>query len=101
MFRNIFENAIDACPDRGVVTVTCGTIELEEDFAIEISIQDNGLGVLPEARGEVFDAFFTTKTKGTGLGMAIARRIIEAHGGQLELGAANGGAQFIIRLPRD
>ncbi|HJN12974.1 MAG TPA: protoglobin domain-containing protein [Pirellulaceae bacterium] len=101
VFRNIFENAIDASPDRGVVTVSCGMIKLDNNPAIEISIQDNGLGIVSEVRGEVFDAFFTTKPKGTGLGMAIARRIIEAHGGQLDLGVADGGAQFIIRLPRD
>jgi hypothetical protein len=76
-------------------------IKLDNNPAIEISIQDNGLGIVSEVRGEVFDAFFTTKPKGTGLGMAIARRIIEAHGGQLDLGVADGGAQFIIRLPRD
>jgi signal transduction histidine kinase len=100
VFRNIFENAIDACADPGVVTVTCSTIEGDTGPEIEISIQDNGPGVAPEARAEVFDAFFTTKTKGTGLGMAIARRIIDAHGGQLELGDVDHGAQFVIRLPR-
>lgn len=99
VFRNIFENAIDVCPDPGVVSVKCETIELNDDSAIEVSIQDNGPGVATEARGTLFEAFFTTKTKGTGLGMAIARRIIEAHNGQLELGHAEGGAQFIIRLP--
>ena len=101
VFRNIFENAIDACPDRGLVTVASRTVELDESSAIEVSITDNGPGIAAEARAELFDAFFTTKIKGTGLGMAIARRIMEAHGGQLELGDEDGGAQFIIRLPRD
>ncbi|MBP90617.1 MAG: hypothetical protein CMJ64_28560 [Planctomycetaceae bacterium] len=100
VFRNIFENAIDACPDRGVVSVTSRTVELDEGSMIEVSIQDNGPGIALETRAEVFEAFFTTKTKGTGLGMAIARRIIEAHGGQLELGDPDRGAQFIVRLPR-
>lgn len=99
VFRNIFENAIDACADPGVVIVTGGTVELNEGPAIEVSIEDNGPGIAPEARAEVFDAFFTTKTKGTGLGMAIARRIIEAHSGQLDLGDSDRGARFIIRLP--
>ena len=78
VFRNIFENAIDASPNRGVVTVTCAMVELDEVTAIEISIQDNGSGVALEVRTSLFDAFFTTKPKGTGL-----------------------GARFIIRLPRD
>jgi len=99
VFRNIFENAIDACADPGVVKVTGRTTELGEGSGIEIAIQDNGPGIPPEARAEVFDAFFTTKTKMTGLGMAIARRIIDAHGGELELGDVEPGAQFIIRLP--
>jgi signal transduction histidine kinase len=72
----------------------------EESPAIEVAIQDNGSGVAADARRYVFDAFFTTKTKGTGLGMAIARRIIEAHGGRLELGDSEGGAEFVIQLPR-
>jgi PAS domain S-box-containing protein len=101
VFRNIFENAIDAAADPGVVTVYCRSTVLEESPAIEVAIQDNGRGVAADARRQVFDAFFTTKTKGTGLGMAIARRIIEAHGGQLELGDSEGGAEFVIQLPRE
>ena len=100
VFRNIFENAIDACADPGVVTIGCNPIQDDAGPAIEVSIQDNGPGVAPKARGEVFDAFFTTKTKGTGLGMAIARRIIEAHEGQLDLADSDGGARFVLRLPR-
>ena len=49
----------------------------------------------------MFEPFFTTKTKGTGLGMAIARQIVDAHGGRIELGAAARGAEFIITLPRN
>ncbi len=50
---------------------------------------------------KIFDPFFTTKAKGTGLGMAIARRIVEAHGGQIALGDATGpGAVFLITFPR-
>lgn len=100
VFRNIFENAIDACPEQGIVSVACRAVDLDEDSAIEVSITDNGPGVAAEARASVFDAFFTTKTKGTGLGMAIARRIVEAHGGQLDLGEADLGAQFVLRIPR-
>ena len=49
----------------------------------------------------IFDPFFTTKAKGTGLGMPIAKRIIEAHGGQIALGDADGpGTVFLITIPR-
>ena len=64
-------------------------------------VRDNGPGLDPELRQKVFDPFFTTKAKGTGLGMAIARRIVEAHGGQIAVGDGDApGAVFVITLPR-
>jgi signal transduction histidine kinase len=66
-----------------------------------MTVLDNGPGLCVEAKRNVFEPFFTTKTKGTGLGMAIARRIVEAHGGNITAGdAASGGAEFVIKLPR-
>ena len=50
-----------------------------------ISIKDNGPGIPREQREQVFEPFFTTKARGTGLGMSIARRIVEAHGGQIKV----------------
>lgn len=100
VFRNIFENAIAACSEPGVIGVRCELASLEERAAILVRIRDSGPGIPSDARHRVFDAFFTTKTKGTGLGMAIARRIVEAHGGTIELGDENEGAEFVIVLPR-
>lgn len=100
VFRNIFENAIAACAEPGEIQVSCCETTLSDQPAISIRIHDNGAGIPSDARGRVFDAFFTTKTKGTGLGMAIARRIVEAHGGVIELGNQNEGAEFVIVLPR-
>jgi signal transduction histidine kinase len=69
--------------------------------AIEVRVRDNGPGLSPAARQNVFEPFFTTKTKGTGLGMPIARRIIEAHGGQISIGnESSTGAEFVITLMR-
>ncbi|MGE0760226.1 MAG: protoglobin domain-containing protein [Pirellulaceae bacterium] len=99
VFRNIFENAIAACPESGLISVRAGHVKLEGQQAIRVSIKDNGAGIDPDARERVFDPFFTTKPKGTGLGMAIARRIVEAHGGTIEIGDQPGGAEFIITLP--
>ena len=53
-----------------------------------MSVRDNGPGLTAEQRQHIFEPFFTTKTKGTGLGMAIAQRIVEAHGGQIAVGDA-------------
>jgi signal transduction histidine kinase len=52
-------------------------------------------------RPKVFDPFYTTKAKGSGLGMAIAKRIVEAHGGQIAVGESDGpGAVFLVTLPK-
>ena len=101
VFRNIFENSLAACSDPVVITVRCRSAELNEASAIEIHVEDNGPGLPEEVRGRVFEPFFTTKSKGTGLGMAIAQRIVEMHGGEIAVGESErGGAAFVIRLPR-
>lgn len=99
VFRNILENAIAACPDSGRVAICCESTTLNDRDWTRVSITDNGPGIADDARGKVFHAFFTTKTKGTGLGMAIARRIVEAHGGDISIGDNNPGARFVINLP--
>ncbi len=69
---------------------------------IEIRVRDNGPGLSAKARSDVFEPFFTTKSKGTGLGMAIAQRILAAHAGLIVVGASNQtGAEFVIYLPRE
>jgi hypothetical protein len=100
VFRNVLENAIAACPVGGRIVVHCREVRLLGQYAIEVAIRDDGPGFDPANRGKVFDPFFTTKVKGTGLGMAIARRIVEAHGGRIALGDAGPGAEVILTLPR-
>ncbi len=80
-----------------------GEIELEaraDGGAVEIAVADSGPGVPAELRGRIFEPFFTTRTRGTGLGLAVARQIVEAHGGRIDVGdRPGGGARFVIRLP--
>lgn len=100
VFRNLLENSLSACSGPVRIGIRCRDVAHEAGPALEISVQDNGPGLTPEARLSVFEPFFTTKTKGTGLGMAIARQIIEAHGGSIGLGTGSPGAEFVITLPR-
>jgi PAS domain S-box-containing protein len=81
---NLLRNAIDAIvPDHRrddeVLLQTCRSI----DGSIEVRVRDTGIGLAPEAAARIFDAFFTTKRGGLGMGLSISRSIIEAHGGRL------------------
>jgi len=67
--------------------------------AWRLAMRDNGPGLTPEQRQRIFEPFYTTKVQGTGLGMAIAHRIVEAHGGQLAVGDDGPGAEIILTLP--
>jgi PAS domain S-box-containing protein len=102
VFRNILDNALAACRDPVEVCVRCTGESLEGRPALRVAVRDNGPGLSAEQRQRIFEPFFTTKTKGTGLGMAIARRIVEAHGGQIAVGTGPGrGAEVLITLPRE
>jgi two-component system sensor kinase FixL len=102
VFRNILENALSAVASGGKITVACASTELDGRPAVRLSFCDNGPGMSPEQRQRIFEPFYTTKTKGTGLGMAIAKRIVQSHGGLIEAGDRPGpGAEIIVTLPRD
>ncbi len=68
-------------------------------MATATRVQD-GPGFPPEHRARAFEPFHTTKPTGTGLGMAITRRIVEAHSGEIALGESPGGAEVVVTLPR-
>jgi hypothetical protein len=101
VFRNILENALGACTDPVQVKVVCTDTTLDDVPAVSVRFGDNGPGLAGEQKERVFEPFFTTKTRGTGLGMAIAKRIVEAHGGQIGVhdGDASGAIIEVI-LPR-
>lgn len=105
VLRNILENAIHVSPDGGEICVLAEHINGPgETPRIRLRIQDQGPGMNAEQRARIFEPFYTTKTKGTGLGMAIARRIVEAHGGEIAVGdpPRNGGTtgtEIVLTLP--
>jgi signal transduction histidine kinase len=101
VFRNILENALTACADPVRIEVKGSEVTLAGDPAVRVAVRDNGPGLNDEQRHSIFEPFYTTKVKGTGLGMAIAKRIVEAHGGRIAVGESPGaGAEIVITLPR-
>ena len=71
------------------------------DAMVEIQIKDEGPGIPPDVRERLFEPFFTTRHRGTGLGLVTAKRLMEAHGGTLRLECPPGGGTIaIVSLPR-
>jgi len=98
VLMNLMLNGIEAIKDMdGVVTVKS---QLREDGQIEISVNDTGPGLPLGKAGQIFDAFFTTKPQGSGMGLAICKSIVESHGGRIWANNDGGlGATFHFTLP--
>ena len=98
---NLVVNAFDALRDTPVSKreVEINT-QQNADGAVRVSVRDYGVGVSPETRSRLFEQFFTTKAEGLGMGLAIARSIVEAHAGTIDAeNAEGGGARFHFTLP--
>jgi PAS domain S-box-containing protein len=96
VFLNLLHNAIDASETGGSIEVVTGT----EDEWLTVNVADQGCGMNEEVQARLFEPFFTTKSVGTGLGLVITRRIIEAHGGSIETESEEErGTRFTIKLP--
>lgn len=101
VFRNLFENALAACPDPVRIEISAKELETDAGRCLSLIVQDNGPGLTSEQMERIFEPFFTTKTRGTGLGMAIVRRIVEAHGGTVRVGRSDQqGARIVVEIPR-
>jgi signal transduction histidine kinase len=96
VFVNLFANAAQALKGRGQIWIDA---EAEPDGAAWVRIRDDGPGIPAENRARIFEALFTTKAKGSGLGLALCRRIMEAHGGVIEVEDRADGASFLLRFP--
>ena len=85
----------------GSRTLVLRTTRVDAD-TVRVDVQDSGKGIGESDMGKIFQAFYTTKADGMGLGLAITRSIVEAHGGRLEArNNADGGATFSFTLPVD
>lgn len=99
VLHNLIGNAVDAMPEGGRITVAA---RLESDDIVVIEVSDNGCGMSEEVRQKIFTPYFTTKEKGTGLGMAITAQIIEEHGGEIFVDSKEGvGTKVTISLKAD
>jgi signal transduction histidine kinase len=99
VIRNLLENAIFACKGDTPVRINLLTTT-EPPQRIRMEVVDDGEGVEEAQREKIFAPFFTTKTKGTGLGLALSRRLVQAHEGRIFVEAADsGGARFVVELP--
>jgi signal transduction histidine kinase len=102
---NILANAVEAMPEGGPVELRGGlspfcSVNGSIHRMLEIRIVDRGGGIAQENRERVFDPFFTTKVNGTGLGLALAHKIVNAHGGAIEVSSQpDRGSTFTVSLP--
>ena len=96
VFRNLVQNAIEAMPDGGKLEIGVAP----GDSCIEVSIGDTGKGISEKDLGRLFDTFYTTKPRGIGLGLPVARQLVEGHGGRIEVRSQPGkGSTFTVVLP--
>ncbi len=94
---NLLLNAIQACEEKGSVKVEFG----QDEESAWVAVTDTGRGISPETLPNIFRPFFTTKGNGTGLGLPLAKRIVEDHNGRIEVESWPGkGSRFVVCLPK-
>jgi len=94
---NVLQNTREALDGRGNVHVTAAC---HADYSVEITIRDDGPGIAPDKMGKIFEAYYTTKPRGTGLGLAMVKHNVELYGGtvRVESGLGN-GTKFVLIFP--
>jgi signal transduction histidine kinase len=94
---NLINNAAQAMPGGGVVTVTSKASAI----GVELAVADHGPGVSAEMKKVIFEPFYTTRTQGTGLGLAVCRHLVTEFGGTIDVEPRpGGGAVFRVNVPR-
>jgi len=96
----LVSNGIESMPEGGQLDVVVTGPALEGVNYVEVEIADSGVGIKRDEIDRVFEPFYSTKTRGTGLGLVIAKRIIDGHGGEIEIQSEEGeGTKVLVRLP--
>ena len=96
VFSNLIQNALEATPPDGIVDIR---MEPGDSERVRVAIRNTGEGIPADLTERIFQPFFTTKSRGTGLGLPIARQIVEAHHGFLSLTSDGVSATFVVDLP--
>jgi signal transduction histidine kinase len=108
VIHNLITNADHAMPKGGTITISCENVvvaapsklPLRQGNYVRINVRDHGVGIPREHLARIFDPYFTTKKKGSGLGLSMAYAIISQHGGHILAESESGkGTTFIIYLP--
>jgi signal transduction histidine kinase len=100
VIMNLLSNAAQASPPGGMVTVKTQLVETDAGRGVEIAVIDRGSGIDPKNRENIFNPFFTTKSDGVGLGLAIVSKIVDEHGGRIAVESTPGeGSVFQVILP--
>jgi signal transduction histidine kinase len=100
VLMNLCLNARDAMPQGGRLRVHTIAVCGEDRGWVRLSVEDEGVGMSGEVRARIFDPFFSTKERGTGLGLAVVRQIVEGHGGRVEVASEPGrGSRFDVWWP--
>jgi len=101
VFLNILLNALDATPENGTITVkTRSFLKPGGEHYVQVEVTDTGCGIPSEYLEDIFTPFFTTKIKGSGLGLSISNQIIQDHKGYIDVESyVNRGSTFFINLP--
>jgi two-component system cell cycle sensor histidine kinase/response regulator CckA len=108
VLTNLVLNARDAMPGGGTITLITSDASEGQEFSfgrvpdgkVLLAVRDTGFGMLPKVRDSIFEPLFTTKRSGTGLGLAVAKQVIDRHGGSIHVDTAPGeGTTFFLLLP--
>ncbi len=101
ILMNIIINAIQAITEKGEIKIKTEKSLLKGKPAIKLIIEDNGIGIVDKDLNQIFDPFFSTKEKGSGLGLSIVYKLVEGHQGEIKVESKEGeGTKFIIFLPQ-
>jgi signal transduction histidine kinase len=96
-FLNLAQNACQAMPNGGTLRIHC---QSERGRRVSISFSDTGVGIKPEHLQKIFDLYFTTKDKGSGIGLSMVYRTVQMHDGEIEVQSTGSGTKFRVLLPQ-